>query len=471
MQFTEWSEQEIELLKELNAKRIPIKEMVPFFQNRTKNAIATRLQKLNLKSKVRNVKVWSSDEDELLKTLYPNNQIEFEEMSKIIGRSIDSIKGRAYQLKLKRKAKDKYDLTGMRFGRLLVLERSYTHKNAEGKPTWKCICDCQLNKPEIEWEYIYVVTADLRSGRVQSCGCLFRDTRPVVEDLTGMKFGRLTVIKRLPDHIQPNGDHVHMWLCECDCDQRTQVAVSGSNLKSGNTRSCGCYCKEQITKFNKETKHKRNKFEFCGNIVKCYAGNTDDIILLDVDDYYKIEHYYWTVKLGYGGYKRVLTTSNDLEKETSMAKIITGVDFIDHWDRNPLNNTKNNLRPANPVLNSYNRSKVVKDGTTSQFIGVSKRQDTGKWRATISTRRTIKYFNTELEALLYRLQAEHDDYGIFAPQWYLFAEYGIDDSDLDYWAATFANPEVQEKYGYKPSPLPTKEEMKKHSQSLEIQIK
>lgn len=39
------------------------------------------------------------------------------------------------------------DLTGQRFGKLLVLERDfeYQKKNNYDKPYWKCICDCGNN--------------------------------------------------------------------------------------------------------------------------------------------------------------------------------------------------------------------------------------------------------------------------------------------------------------------------------------
>ena len=54
-------------------------------------------------------------------------------------------------------------------------------------------------------------------------------------DLTGKKFGRLTVIKR----SFPNNKYNHSrWLCRCDCG-RTKV-VMGSSLIQGNTKSCGC---------------------------------------------------------------------------------------------------------------------------------------------------------------------------------------------------------------------------------------
>lgn len=56
------------------------------------------------------------------------------------------------------------DLTGRRFGRLVVIER-YGYK---GKAiTWRCKCDCGGEK--------IVVGYSLRSGNTQSCGCIHRE--------------------------------------------------------------------------------------------------------------------------------------------------------------------------------------------------------------------------------------------------------------------------------------------------------
>ncbi|WP_426981224.1 hypothetical protein [Bacillus pseudomycoides] len=52
-------------------------------------------------------------------------------------------------------------------------------------------------------------------------------------DLTGNKFGRLTVIKR----VENQGKYV-TWLCECECGN-TKV-IRGSSITTGNTTSCGC---------------------------------------------------------------------------------------------------------------------------------------------------------------------------------------------------------------------------------------
>lgn len=60
-------------------------------------------------------------------------------------------------------------------------------------------------------------------------------------DLTGQKFGRLTVIKR----VENKGKNTY-WLCKCDCGNIKSVRVD--SLKNGSIKSCGCYQKEMIKK-------------------------------------------------------------------------------------------------------------------------------------------------------------------------------------------------------------------------------
>lgn len=56
-------------------------------------------------------------------------------------------------------------------------------------------------------------------------------------DLTGKKFGRLTVIERAE-----NKNGRIMWKCQCECGKI--VIIQNYNLKSGHTKSCGCYRKD-----------------------------------------------------------------------------------------------------------------------------------------------------------------------------------------------------------------------------------
>ena len=61
-------------------------------------------------------------------------------------------------------------------------------------------------------------------------------------ELAGQKFGRLAAIKF--SHVDKWGDAC--WLCKCDCGNET--TVTGSNLKRGRIKSCGCLQKELCKK-------------------------------------------------------------------------------------------------------------------------------------------------------------------------------------------------------------------------------
>ena len=56
---------------------------------------------------------------------------------------------------------------------------------------------------------------------------------PPLKDLSGQRFNRLVVIER---HGTISG--LVAWLCQCECGK--QIVVTGSDLKTGHTKSCGC---------------------------------------------------------------------------------------------------------------------------------------------------------------------------------------------------------------------------------------
>lgn len=60
----------------------------------------------------------------------------------------------------------------------------------------------------------------------------------------GNVYGYLTVIERAPN----NKDGRAMWKCKCKCGN--EVIVLGKHLRSGNTKSCGCYQKERAAESN-----------------------------------------------------------------------------------------------------------------------------------------------------------------------------------------------------------------------------
>lgn len=143
--------------------------------------------------------------------------------------------------------KVKEDFTGRKFGRLFVIERAEDkiRKSGEHISAWQCQCDCGNS--------IIAEGASLKSGRTQSCGCLRieRAKEKVFIDITGKRYGYLTVIKQVDDVINQNGRHRKMWLCKCDCGNET--IVEGRSLKGGNTQSCGCLQKTIASQLGKES--------------------------------------------------------------------------------------------------------------------------------------------------------------------------------------------------------------------------
>lgn len=70
------------------------------------------------------------------------------------------------------------DLTGKKFGMLTVAFRGPNSKN--GKATWFCKCDCGKDKNNPVLGY------DLYSGRVKSCGCLYKSSNKNSNKTHGM---------------------------------------------------------------------------------------------------------------------------------------------------------------------------------------------------------------------------------------------------------------------------------------------
>lgn len=129
------------------------------------------------------------------------------------------------------------DLSGQKFNRLTVIRRDESVLN---KVSWICKCECGNE--------ISVTTSHLKCGHTQSCGCLQKEKAREANflDLTGQRFGRLTVIKEADKYISPQGLKFVQWLCKCDCGNDTIVLAT--NLKKGTTKSCGCYSIEQVKK-------------------------------------------------------------------------------------------------------------------------------------------------------------------------------------------------------------------------------
>lgn len=130
------------------------------------------------------------------------------------------------------------DLTGKRFGKLMVVERAEDKISKNGKRSvmWKCTCDC--GKETI------VHASALRNGSSKSCGCLRSP------NLIGKRFGMLVVESQTEDYVTPKGNHHTQWLCKCDCGNYKKAIVN--KLLSGSVTHCGCQTGKNISEANTE---------------------------------------------------------------------------------------------------------------------------------------------------------------------------------------------------------------------------
>ena len=129
------------------------------------------------------------------------------------------------------------DLTGQRFGDLVVLRRGPDYVSPTGKKTVQWVCRCEACGREVT-----MLRNTLKEA--SSCGC--RKGDKLRKDLTGQRFGRWTVLERVRrSEPRPNGSWTD-WLCRCDCG--TERLVDAKSLTTGASRSCGCATAEKAAR-------------------------------------------------------------------------------------------------------------------------------------------------------------------------------------------------------------------------------
>lgn len=113
-----------------------------------------------------------------------------------------------------------------------------------------------------------------------------------IKDITGQKFGKLTVLEQAGYYTSSGGLKYIQWKCQCDCGNICYIP--GKSLKNGKTQSCGCLKREKTTERNKDKAKDLTNLRFgkliaqyptekraSGNYViwhcKCDCGNECDV--------------------------------------------------------------------------------------------------------------------------------------------------------------------------------------------------
>lgn len=240
-------------------------------------------------------------------------------------------------------------------------------------------------------------------------------------DLTGQKFGRLTVLYRIQGTRTKNGISKPVWHCKCDCGNECDVA--GAHLRTGHTQSCGCLHKEILSQNNKELKGKTNIYDLSGNFGIGYTYNIDPTDILkqrnyfyfDLEDYDKIRSYCWSFdKYGY----LIAYNKNNQNKKTiiKMHMVVMNYDstenVVDHIKHKKYDNRKSELRICTYSQNMFNKmpycNKAIITGV--QF-------ENNKFKAYLRYQGKMvlcKYFETLEEAIAVRKEAEKKYFGEYS---------------------------------------------------------
>lgn len=133
------------------------------------------------------------------------------------------------------------NISKQNFGKLTALFPVYT-KTKTRKVYWMCLCDCG--------NYAVCRSDGLKSGHVKSCGCkiveLLENRHSDIRNaMIGQIYGRLTVVAFDCLKEKSDGQMESYYWCQCSCGSPL-VSIRGSSLKDGNTRSCGCLCKDML---------------------------------------------------------------------------------------------------------------------------------------------------------------------------------------------------------------------------------
>ena len=188
------------------------------------------------------------------------------------------------------------------------------------------------------------------------------------KDLTGQRFGRLTV-----KHLLFKKNSRFYWLCICDCGNECVRQSYLLKNKKTKTKSCGCY----VYEFAKSRKVYNEIIEHddCIEIII-----NDSSALVDKEDYPKVKDYHWRIHKNYAVTK---VYSNSKSKSLWMHKVIMG-NFdkgfdIDHINRNPLDNRKPNLRVVTHYQNKQNLG--LNKNNSSGYRNISFDNKTGLYQA------------------------------------------------------------------------------------------
>lgn len=296
------------------------------------------------------------------------------------------------------------NLIGQKFGKLTVVSLD-EEKTKDTKVYWNCLCECGRKTS------VQSTSLTRKRGSVKSCGCLrnskeakekaFITSNSYPQDITGFKFGKLTVVKKTNKRSNKKSDeNSYLWECKCECEN--VVYYSRYRLISSmGTKSCGCY---HVEKLNKKTQNTYDLSKDYG-IGYCDNGN---VFYFDLEDYDKIKNFKWN----YDG--KYVQAHKDKTSNIRFHRLILGLTEdddinVDHKNHCTFDNRKVNLRLATDNQNCANKKECF--CTIDNPIGIKKSKG-NKFYVTIQGE-FIGSFDSFEEAYKTRKEEEIKRFGEF----------------------------------------------------------
>lgn len=188
-------------------------------------------------------------------------------------------------------------------------------------------------------------------------------------DLTGQKFGRLTVVCKAEPQQNTK------WWCKCDCGNPNGILVYGNNLKRGLTTSCGCVHREKLIERNRKENIFIESDEFCIGI-----DSNKNEFKFDKSDYEIVSKYNW-FKTKNGYFAAIIPNSG--RKHILLHRLIMNINNseidVDHINHDTSDNRKNNLRLVTASQNASNMK--ITSTNKSGIKGVYWDKRSNKWGA------------------------------------------------------------------------------------------
>lgn len=191
--------------------------------------------------------------------------------------------------------------------------------------------------------------------------------------MENQRFGRLVIVGPAPSIRQTNGKMKRAVLARCDCGAEKVFLLT--NLRGGNSKSCGCGKYQGFAEHNTKRAEPQS-WTIEGDVASLVIGETT--VLIDAADLPVVAQYKWGLGNGYavarGG-------------RLAMHRLILGLNKGDpregdHRHHNTTDNRRSELRIATSSQNKMNtRGKI--SGRTSRFKGVHFDSTKRRWTAQI----------------------------------------------------------------------------------------